>query len=76
MDCVFPANQRVKIKESEKTDKCLDLTRELKKKLWNMRIAVIPVVTRVLETVPKSLEKSLEGLEIRRIETIHTTTWC
>ena len=31
MDFVAPTNHRVKIKESEKRDKYLDLTREIKK---------------------------------------------
>ena len=44
------------------------------KKLWNMRVKVIPIVVGALGTIPKSLEKRLEDLEIRgRIETIQTT---
>ena len=35
-----PADHRVKFKESEKNDKYLDLTRELKK-LWNTKVATI-----------------------------------
>ena len=54
-------------------DKYLDLARELKK-LWNMRVKVIPIVVCALGTVPIKLEKRLEDLEIRgRIETIQTT---
>ena len=69
----FPANHRVKMKENEKMDKYLDLARELKK-LWNMKVNVIPIVVGALEIVPNSLEKRLENLEIRgRIETIQTT---
>ena len=33
----FPSDQRVKIKESEKTNKYFDLARELKQ-LWNMKV--------------------------------------
>ena len=59
----------MKIKESEKIDKYLDLARGLKK-LWNMEMAVISIVVSTLGMVPKSLGK----LEIReRIETIQTT---
>ena len=54
-----PANHRVKIKESEKVDKYLFPIRELKK-LWNMKVNVIPTVIGVLGTVPKGLEKRLE----------------
>ena len=43
MDFVVPANHRVKLKESEKKDKYLDLDRELKK-LWNMKVTIIPIV--------------------------------
>ena len=44
--------------ESEK-DKYLDLARELKK-LWNMRVAIIPIVIRALGDVAKGLIR--EGL--------------
>ena len=51
-------------------DKYLYLARELKK-VWNMKVTVIPVVVRDLGMVPKGLEKRLGELEIRgRIETI------
>ena len=38
------------MKESEKIDKYLDLARELKK-LWNMKVMVIPIIVGFLETV-------------------------
>ena len=42
--------------------------------LWNMKVAVTSVVTRVLGMVPKSLVRRLEELEIKRkAETIQTT---
>ena len=43
MDFAVPADQSVKLKEREKRDKSLDLTRELKKQ-WNMKVTVIPIV--------------------------------
>ena len=59
--------------ETEKIQKYLDLARELKK-LWNMKVKVVPIVIGALETIPKALEKNLGELEIRgRIETIQTT---
>ena len=65
-----PADLRVKLKESEKRDKNLDLARELKK-LWNMKVTVIPIVIDALGTVTKRLVQELENLEIReRVETI------
>ena len=61
----------MKLKETEKNDKYLDLARELKKP-WNLK--VVPIVIGALGTVPKGLEKSLSELEIKgRIETIQTT---
>ena len=68
------ADPKVKIKENEKRDKYLDLAKELKK-LWNMRMTEIPIVTGALGTVSKSLEKGLDELEIEvRIETFQITT--
>ena len=66
------ADHRVKVKD-EKLDRYLDLARELKK-LWNIKVMVIPIIVGVLETVLKNMEKKLDELEIRgRIKTIQTT---
>ena len=71
MNFAVPANHLVKLKESEKIDKYLDLARELKK-LWNVKVTII--VIGALGTVPKDLVLGLEDLEIRgRVETIQTT---
>ena len=56
MDFAVPADHRVKLKENEKMDKYLDLARELKK-LWNMKVKVIPIVVGALGTAPKKLGK-------------------
>ena len=55
MDFDVLADHRVKLKESEKKDKYLDLTRELKK-LRNMKVMMIPIVIGVLVTITKGLE--------------------
>ena len=55
MYCVYVCGyiaQRMKIKESEKKDKYLDLARELKP-LRNMKVAVISVVIDMLGTITK-----------------------
>ena len=52
VDFAVPADHRVKLKENEKMDKYLDLVIELKK-LWNMKVHVIPIVVGALGTVPK-----------------------
>ena len=68
-----PADHRVKLKESEMKYKYLDLARE-RKKLWNMKVTLMPIVIGALDTVTKGLLKGLEGLEIRkRVENIQTT---
>ena len=70
MDFAVPAELRVKLSESEKRDKYPDLARELKK-LWNMKVMVIPIVIGALGTVTKELVLGLENLEIRsQVETI------
>ena len=64
-----PADHRVKLKESEKIDNYLDIARELKKKTWNMKVTMVPIVIGALDTVTKGFVQRLEDLEIRgRIE--------
>ena len=73
MDFAIPTDHRVKIKESEKTDKYLNFTRELKN-VWNMGVTVILTVVDVLLTVSIGLEIRLEELEIKKkIKTNQTT---
>ena len=43
----------------------IDLARELKRKLWNMKVMVTLIVIGELGTIPKGLVKGLEDLEIR-----------
>ena len=72
MNFAVPADHRVKLKESEKNDKYLDLAREMEK-LWDMKVTIIPIVTGALGTVTEELVQGLEDLEIReRVETIQT----
>ena len=68
-----PADHRIKLKECEKRDKYLDLARELKK-LWNVKVTIIPIVIGAFGTVTKGLLKGLEDLKVgSRVETIQTT---
>ena len=72
VDFVVPAGHRIKLKECEKRDKYLDLARELKK-LWNMKVTIIPIVICAFGTVIKGLLKGLEDFKVGdRIETIQT----
>ena len=68
-----PADHRIKLEEWEKKEKYLDLARELKK-LWNLKVTIIPIVIGAFGTVTKGLLKGLEDLEVGgRVETIQTT---
>ena len=69
----MPADHRVNLKENEKKDKYLDLARELKK-LWDMKVTIVPIVIGALGTITKGLLKGLADLEVGgRVETIQTT---
>ena len=71
--CWCCGGPRKNLKESEKKGKYLDLARELKK-LWNMKVRIVPIVIGALGTKIKGLLKSMEDLEVGgREETIQTT---
>ena len=73
IEFTVPADHRINLKESEKKDKYLDLARELKK-LWNMKVTIVPIVIGALGTITKGLLKGLEDLEVGgRVETIQKT---
>ena len=65
---------RVKLKESERRiSTWTDLARELKK-LWNIKVMIIPILIGAFGTVTKGLVQGLEDLEIReRVEAVQTT---
>ena len=70
MDFTIKADHSLKIKQKDR-----QILGSCKRagKLWNMKVAVIPIVVGALGTVLKGLEKKLEGMEIReRIKTIQT----
>ena len=52
MDFAVPAVQSMKIKDTDKTEKYLDLAWELKK-LWYQKMTVKPIGVDALETVRK-----------------------
>ena len=73
VDFAIPADHRINLKEREKKDKYLDLARELKK-LWNMKVTIVPIVIGALGTITKGLLQGLENFEIGgQVETIQTT---
>ena len=61
-------DHRVTLKESEKRDKYQDPARE-PKRLWNMKVTVIPVVIGALGTITKGLVLGLEDLFILGVKT-------
>ena len=73
VDFAVLADHRIKLKQCEKKDKYLNLARELKK-LWNMKVTIVPIVIGAFGTVTKGLLNGLEDLEVGgRVETIQTT---
>ena len=73
MDFAVPADNKIKLKECKKKDKYLDLAKELKK-LWNMKVTIIPTVIGAFSTETKGLFKGIKHLEVGgRVETIQTT---
>ena len=73
IDFAVPTDHIKKLKECEKKDKYLDLAREMKK-LWNMKVTIVPIVIGAFGTITKGLLKGLEDLEVgRRVEIIQMT---
>ena len=71
-DFGVPADHRVKLEEYEKRDKYLNLVWKLKK-LWNVKVTIIPIVIGDLGTVTKGLEQGQEDMEITGwVETFQT----
>ena len=70
VDFAIPADHRVKLKKSEKSDKYLDLART--QKIWNMKVTMIPIVISALGTVTKGLKLEVSKIRVQ-VETIQTT---
>ena len=70
--CLPYENHRLKIKESKKIHKYLDLARQLEM-LENMKLSVISIVVGALGMIPKGIETRLYKSETRgRIGTVQT----
>ena len=69
VDFALRVEQRVKLTENEKRDKYVNLTREVRK-LWNIKVTVIPIVSGALGTFTKGL---IQGIGNKRwVKTIQT----
>ena len=64
-----------KTKKKRELENCWQQSQQLKKKLWNMQVTIIPVVIGTFGTVTKGLLRGLDDLKVGgRVETIQTTT--
>ena len=73
MDFALLGDHWVKLKESEKKRKYIDLTRELKK-LWKMKVTFIAIIIGAMDTVTQKLIKGQEDREIKGcVDSIQTT---
>ena len=63
IDIACPGDNKVAEKEDEKIDKYRDLAREVSK-LWNVKVAIIPLVIGALGTVPTMLESRIKEIGI------------
>ena len=79
IDFAIPYDTRVDDKEVEKIERYLDLARELKK-VWNMKVIVVPLKVGALGTPVKELEKRLKTIcieikinELLKAVFIHTS---
>ena len=64
VNVAVPTDDTVKFKGSEKGDKFLDIAREQKKKKkqWNMKVVMEPIVIGALGTITKGSVKDAEGI--------------
>ena len=73
VDFAVPADHRIKPKEV-KREICRSTLLENLKKLWDMKVTILPIVIGAFGTVTKGILKGLEDLEVGgRVETIQTT---
>ena len=73
VDFAVPAGHRIKLKECVKKDKYFDLAKELKK-LWNIKVTIVPIGISAFGTIIKGILKGLEDLKVGGwVETIQMT---
>ena len=61
IDIAVPGDSSVASKENEKVQEHQDLARE-RRKLWQVKVKVVPAVVGTLGTIPKALEKHLKEM--------------
>ena len=65
IDFASPYDTRVDDKEVEKIEKYLNLAGELKK-VWNMKVTLVPLVVGTLGNPAKALQKRLKNIGIEK----------
>ena len=63
IDFAVPGDSRIEDKEKEKIEKYQDLARELRR-IWNLRVKVIPLVVGSLGAIPKQFGNRLKDIGI------------
>ena len=63
VDFTVPADHQIEISQKRKIENYQHLKRELQK-LWNLKTSIVPIVVGTLGTIPKSLEKHLNELNV------------
>ena len=72
-DFAVPTDHWIHISQQRKTENSQDLKRELQK-LWNSKISIVPIVVGAFGTIPKSLKKHLNELNVEvNISQMQTT---
>ena len=59
VDFAFLAKHGMKLKEIANTDKHVEIARQIKEKVWTMRVIEIPIIDGMIWMEPKVFEKSL-----------------
>ena len=63
VDFALPTDHQIEISQQRKIENHEDLKRKLQK-LWNLKTSIVPIVIVTLGTIPKSLEKHLNELNV------------
>ena len=63
VDFALPTDHQIEISQQRKIENHEDLKQKLQK-LWNLKTSIVPIVIVTLGTIPKSLEKHLNELNV------------
>ena len=63
IDVAIPGDERVSVKETEKTEKYHELQRELER-LWKFKAKVVPIILGALGTVTRNFNSYLKEIGV------------